>query len=109
MSDVGGNSGSDSQREGAASNKEMIDEKGSTVSVIWKWFGFLKSDKSPTSKHRKDKDITNAIIHCIAKDMLPISTVEKEGFKRLINGRVEVRSLHTLLNFLLTNCSFCKF
>ena len=30
-------------------------------------------------------DITNAIMHCIAKDMLPISTVKKEGFKRLIN------------------------
>ena len=38
-----------------------------------------------TSKHREDKDITNAIMHCIAKDMLPINTVEKEGFKRLIN------------------------
>ena len=27
----------------------MIDKKGSTVSVIWKWFGFLKSDKEQSN------------------------------------------------------------
>ena len=45
MSDVGENSGGDSHGEGAASNEEIRDQKGSSVSVIWKWFGFLKSDK----------------------------------------------------------------
>ncbi|XP_046873310.1 E3 SUMO-protein ligase ZBED1-like [Hypomesus transpacificus] len=33
---------------------------------------------------KRHKDITNAITYCIAKDMQPISTVEKQGFKKLI-------------------------
>lgn len=53
MSDVGENSGSDSHGEGAASNKEIIDKKGSTVSVIWKWFGFLKSNKEQSNARGK--------------------------------------------------------
>lgn len=35
-------------------------------------------------KTKRHKDITNAIAYCIGKDMLPISTVENEGFKKLI-------------------------
>ena len=33
---------------------------------------------------KKHKDNTNAIMYCIAKDVQPIYTVEKQGFKKLI-------------------------
>ncbi|KAI2647641.1 E3 SUMO-protein ligase ZBED1 [Labeo rohita] len=35
-------------------------------------------------KSRKWRDITNAVTYHIAKDMVPIATVEKEGFKTLL-------------------------
>lgn len=35
-------------------------------------------------KTKRHKDITNAVAFFIAKDMLPISTVENQGFKQLI-------------------------
>ena len=34
---------------------------------------------------KRSKDKTNAVSYCIAKDMMPMSTVEKDGFKKLIN------------------------
>jgi len=49
MSLIAENSGSDSHGEGATSNEEIIDKKGSSSSVIWKWFGFLKSDKEQSN------------------------------------------------------------
>ena len=36
-------------------------------------------------KMKRHSDITNAVAYFIAKDMMPISTVENDGFKRLIN------------------------
>ena len=45
MSLVAENGGSDSRGEGATSNKEIIDKNGLS-SDIWKWFGFLKSDRA---------------------------------------------------------------
>ena len=142
-----------SHGEGASSpseNEEIVDKKGLSSSVIWKWFGFLSNDKEQSDvwcklcrkqvatktgnttnlfyhlkqnhamEHaeslslrkgtqikskpvvvrpkqstmsafvpyeqtsKRHKDITNAITYCIAKDMQPISTVEKQGFKKLI-------------------------
>lgn len=35
-------------------------------------------------KSKRHCDITNAVAYCLAKDMLPINTVENDGFKRLI-------------------------
>ena len=38
----------DSHGEGASSpseNEEIVDKKGLSSSVIWKWFGFLSNDK----------------------------------------------------------------
>ena len=34
----------------------------------------------------KRKSLTNSMTHCIAKDMLPIRIVEKEGFKALVKN-----------------------
>ncbi|XP_035234690.1 zinc finger BED domain-containing protein 1-like [Anguilla anguilla] len=36
-------------------------------------------------KSKRYKEITSAITYCIAKDMMPISTVEKQGFKKLMS------------------------
>ncbi len=38
-----------------------------------------------TKKTKRHGDITKAVAYCIAKDMLPISLVENEGFKNLIH------------------------
>ena len=46
-------------------------------------------------KGKKWKELTDAITFFIAKDVLPISSVEKPGFKRLLNSldpRYEVPS-----------------
>lgn len=147
--------------------EDIVDKKGVSTSAVWKYFGFLKSDKKQSSvrcklcrrpvptksgnttnmfhhlkqyhplehteckkiqsqtsagkvsrpprtseacastsvaatqqqqtivsafsstvpydkKTKRHKDITNAIAYCIAKDMLPISTVENKGFNKLI-------------------------
>ena len=135
---------------------DIVDKKGPKSSVVWRHFGFLKSDTKQSSVHCKlcrahvptktgnttnlfhhlkqrhplehgellqtqhgtstslppkttpvqqqqktiesalssvinyDKkskrhcDITNAVAYCIAKDMLPISTVENKGFKWML-------------------------
>ena len=36
-----------------------------------------------TSSH-EHKDLTKAVTYCLAKDMLPISTVDKPGFKAML-------------------------
>lgn len=132
---------------------EIVDKKGSTNSVIWKWFGFLKSDEAqiktickicrwfvktktgnttnlfhhlkkyhpndhtesmkmradatlstsrasigavPKQKSivssitpyencsKRSKDITRAVSYFLAKDMMPLSTVERDGFRKLV-------------------------
>lgn len=35
--------------EETAEDDENVPKKGQTASVIWKWFGYLKSDKAQTS------------------------------------------------------------
>ena len=54
-------------------------------------------------KTKRHNDITNAITYFIAKDMLPISTVEKMGFKQLITviGFCLVRLLGLFIIFFL--------
>nr|XP_024661555.1 zinc finger BED domain-containing protein 1-like [Maylandia zebra] len=134
--------------------EEIVERKGRKSSVVWRYFGYLKSDKKQSSTHcklcrqhvptktgnttnlfhhlkqchpqehaqsltesanlsskttggipakqqqsiesafssvlpydkkaKRHSDITNAIAYCLAKDMLPINTVENEGFKQLI-------------------------
>lgn len=49
--------------------------------------GIAESLASCTPYDRKSKrwkDITQAVTICLAKDMMPIQTVEKEGFKQLV-------------------------
>lgn len=128
---------------------DIVDKKGHSTSVVWRYFVFLQSDtvqtiraiknrqhhkpvssfktmspfrnedakklQSQTSvgkcgpststsattqqslmssfskavpydkKTKRHGDITKAVAYCIAKDMLPISLVENEGFKNLIH------------------------
>ncbi|XP_064153682.1 E3 SUMO-protein ligase ZBED1-like isoform X1 [Anguilla rostrata] len=160
-------SGSETEcKETVAKDEEIVPKKGHTTSVIWKSFGYLKSDQAQTSirckicrrpvlsrtgnttnlfhhlkrhhptehseslslryhasvslpssssqqpsptasqtsevrqptilsafsaitpyekKSKRYKEITSAITYCIAKDMMPISTVEKQGFKKLMS------------------------
>lgn len=143
----------------SSKDTEIVEKKGPTNSVVWRYFGYLKSDQKQNSVHCKlcrkhvhtktgnttnlfyhlkqchplehtqcktqqsqskasacgvsklssvipaqqqtivstfsssvpyDKktkrhgDITNAVAYFIAKDMMPVSTVENVGFKRLL-------------------------
>ena len=49
-----------------------------SLSEMWK-----KTQMIP-SNSREHKDITKSITYCLAKDMLPISTVDKPGFKAMV-------------------------
>ncbi|XP_057183139.1 E3 SUMO-protein ligase ZBED1-like [Triplophysa rosa] len=152
-------SGDESESNINLSSKDdkIVDKKGNTNSVIWKWFGYLKSDETqikpickicrrsvPTktgnttnlfhhlkkyhpsdhtesmklradaatsttikagegavpkqksvlssfaaittyeSSSKRCKDITRAVSYFIEKDMLPLSTVEQDGFRKLV-------------------------
>ena len=44
----------------------------------------LEKSQKYERKSKKWKDITDAVTYCIAKDSLPIYTVEKPGFQRLV-------------------------
>lgn len=140
----------------SSTNDEIVDKKGSTNSVIWKWFGYLKSDEAqiktickicrqfvktktgnttnlfhhlkkyhpndhaesmkmradatPSSSRassgavpkqksivssfvaitpyekssKRSKDITRAVSYFLAKEMMPLSTVEQDGFRKLV-------------------------
>ena len=50
-----------------------------SLSEMWK-----KTQMIP-SNSREHKDITKSITYCLAKDMLPISTVDKPGFKAMVH------------------------
>ena len=46
--------------------------------------GALASSTPYDRKSKRWNEITEAVTYCLAKDMMPIQTVEKEGFKRLV-------------------------
>ncbi|KAI2645384.1 E3 SUMO-protein ligase ZBED1 [Labeo rohita] len=108
---------SESNLELLSKDVEIVDKKGSTNSVIWKWFGYLKNDEAqiktickicrrfassgavPKQKSilssfvaitpyercsKRSKDITRAVSNFLAKDMMPLSTVEQDGFRKLV-------------------------
>ncbi|XP_049326739.1 E3 SUMO-protein ligase ZBED1-like [Astyanax mexicanus] len=170
-----------------SNDEEIVEKNGPTNSVVWRYFGYLKSDKRQSSVHcrlcrkhvptktgnttnlfyhlkqchtlehteckhlqsqikastggpsktttsvmpmqqqtvvsafsaampynkktKRHGDITNAITYFIGKDMMPINTVENDGFKRLIKvldpryqlpGRKHFS--HTALPQLYTEC-----
>ena len=45
----------------------------------------FERSKMLDTKSREHKELTSAITRCIAKDMLPISVVEKDGFKAMVH------------------------
>ncbi len=147
---------SETNLELLSKDDEIVDKKGSTNSVIWEWFGYLKSDEAqiktickicrwfvktktgnttnlfhhlkkyhpndhtesmkmradatpstsrasigavPKQKSivssfvaitpyekcsKRSKDITRAVSFFLAKDMIPLSTVERDGFRKLV-------------------------
>ena len=44
----------------------------------------LMSSQSYDNKSKKWVELTNAVTYCIAKDMLPLYTVEKAGFRKML-------------------------
>ncbi len=147
---------SETNLELLSKDDEIVDKKGSTNSVIWEWFGYLKSDEvqiktickicrrfvktktgnttnlfhhlkkyhpndhtesmkmradaTPSTSRasigavpkqksivssfvaitpyekcsKRSKDITRAVSFFLAKDMIPLSTVERDGFRKLV-------------------------
>ncbi|RXN36491.1 zinc finger BED domain-containing 1-like protein [Labeo rohita] len=96
--------------ENVTDKEELLPKRGA-MSVVWKYFGFKKSDVDQTTiicndkvgtatqnatqtslkdaftkgtaydkKSKRWNDITNAITFHLAKDMVPLNTVEKVGF-----------------------------
>ena len=61
---------------------KSIDER-ITIKTAAKDGCFFKSNLYSRGSN-KWKDLTDSVMHCIAKDMLPIRIVEKEGFRALI-------------------------
>ncbi|GAA6084884.1 E3 SUMO-protein ligase ZBED1-like [Tachysurus ichikawai] len=59
---------------------ELVARKNAT-SVIWRYFVYKISD---TEQRERYREITNCITHCLAGDMLPIYTVSKGGFQKVI-------------------------
>ena len=56
-------------------------------------------------KGKRYAELTNAVTYCIAKDSLPIHTVERTGFKamlRAFDSRYEIPSRNYVL---FTNCT----
>ena len=70
-----------------ASNKSSKQAKGQKTpcrdrqtSIIDSW-----SKQQPLSSSSKEhKALTNSVAYCLARDMLPLSTVDKPGFRAMI-------------------------
>ena len=57
----------------------------------------------------KTGKVTNAIIYMIAKDNIPFSTVEKDGFQYLMENTVplyKITSRETITMFIEEKCTF---
>ena len=57
----------------------------------------LEKTRMFSSKSREYKELTNAVTYCLAKDLLPIYSVEKEGFKTMLksfNPKYQLPSRH---------------
>ena len=75
--------------------KQPIDEQ-ITIKTAAKDGCFLKSNLYSHGSN-KWKDLMDSVMHCIAKDMLPIRIVEKEGFKGSLQWKNELGLYFTLV------------
>ena len=63
-----------------ASNKGSLERKGQ-ASILDSW----KKQQLLSSSSKEHKSLTNSIAYCLARDMLPLSTVDKPGFRAMIH------------------------
>ena len=68
--------------EANVSAADLRSKSKSSASPVWQYFG-LKADKD--DKAKPTCKLTNSITNCLAKDMMSLYTVEKSGFKQLLN------------------------
>ena len=67
------------QGQGPSTRRQPTTQGQSSISEA-----FSKMQKYKRGGKQWQK-LTNSVTHCLAKDMMPIYTVEKSGFKRLLN------------------------
>ena len=69
----------------ASSQQTSLTASTSQTSLRHPTLSAVFSATAPYEKEAKrHKDISSAITHCTAKDMMPISKVETQGFKKLM-------------------------
>ncbi len=65
-------------------NVSAADLRPKNSSKLPVWQAFSKMQKYEQGGKQWQK-LTNSITNCLAKDMMPLYTVEKSGFKQLLN------------------------